>query len=69
MILFPMPIPETTSAEAFDAMLAGNVCGLLAAKLGETSKPWMVAPPRIVDMLFFMPRSGATFDENTLPLG
>ena len=51
MILFPMPIPETTSAEAFERYIGGNCLRASRGKAWRDIKAWIVAPPRIVDML------------------
>lgn len=46
-----MPIPETTSAEAFERYVGGNCLRASHGKAWRDIKAWIVAPPRIVDML------------------
>jgi AraC family transcriptional regulator len=46
-----MPIPETTSAEAFARYVGGKCLLASRGKAWRDIKAWIVAPPRIVDIL------------------
>ncbi len=46
-----MPIPETTSAEAFERYVGGKCLRASHGKAWRDVKAWIIAPPRIVDML------------------
>lgn len=51
VILFPMPVPETTSAEAFAHYLGGNVLRAGNGKAWRDIKAWIVSLPSAVDVL------------------
>ncbi|HLX96282.1 MAG TPA: AraC family transcriptional regulator, partial [Verrucomicrobiae bacterium] len=46
-----MPIPETTSAEAFERYVGGKCLVACHGKAWREIKAWIIAPPRNVDML------------------
>lgn len=46
-----MPIPETTSAEAFERYVGGKCLVACRGKAWREIKAWIIAPPRNVDML------------------
>ena len=48
MILLPMPIPEATSAEAFEGYIGGHCLRASRGKAWQSIKAWIVAPPRNV---------------------
>src|SRR6185295_2006601 len=50
MILFQMPIPETTSAEAFERYVGGKCLRACRGEAWRDIKAWIIAPPRVVDM-------------------
>jgi AraC family transcriptional regulator len=49
MILLLMPIPETTSAEAFARYVGGKCVRACRGEAWREIKAWIVAPPRVVD--------------------
>jgi AraC family transcriptional regulator len=46
-----MPVPETTSAEAFERYVGGKCLVVCRGKAWRDIKAWIIAPPRNVDML------------------
>ena len=46
-----MPIPETTSAEAFERYVGGKCLRVGNGKAWREIKAWTIALPRIVDLL------------------
>jgi AraC family transcriptional regulator len=46
-----MPIPETTSAEAFERYVGGKCSVACRGEAWRDIKAWIIAPPRNVDML------------------
>ena len=46
-----MPVPETTSAEAFERYVGGKCLVACRGKAWRDIKAWIIAPPRDVDML------------------
>jgi AraC family transcriptional regulator len=46
-----MPVPETTSAEAFERYVGGKCLVACRGKAWRDIKAWIIAPPRNVDML------------------
>jgi AraC family transcriptional regulator len=51
MILLPMPVPETTSAEAFERYVGGKCLRAGHGEEWRDIKAWIIAPPRNVDVL------------------
>jgi AraC family transcriptional regulator len=51
MILLPMPVPETTSAEAFERYVGGKCLRAGHGEEWRDIKAWILAPPRSVDVL------------------
>jgi AraC family transcriptional regulator len=46
-----MPIPETTSAEAFERYVGGKCLRACRGEAWRDIKAWIIAPPRVVDMV------------------
>jgi len=46
-----MPIPETTSAEAFERYVDGTSLRACHGEAWRDIKAWIIAPPRVVDMV------------------
>jgi AraC family transcriptional regulator len=51
MIPFPMPIPETTSAEGFERYVGGKCLRACRGEAWRDIKAWIIAPPRVVDIV------------------
>jgi AraC family transcriptional regulator len=50
-ILQVMPVPETTSAEAFERYVGGKCLRACEGKAWREIKAWIIAPPRAVDLM------------------
>ena len=48
---FPIPVPETTSAEAFERYVGGKCLVACRGEAWRDIKAWIIALPRNVDML------------------
>jgi hypothetical protein len=46
-----MPIPETTSAEAFERNVGGKCLAACRGKAWRDINAWIIAPPRKVDLV------------------
>src|ERR1700744_3539530 len=46
-----MPVPETTSAEAFERYVGGKVLRACRGEAWRDIKAWIIAPPRNVEMV------------------
>lgn len=46
-----MPIPETTSAEAFERYVGGKCLRACCGEAWRDIKAWIIAPPRVVDLV------------------
>jgi len=51
VILFPMLVPETTSAEAFERYVGGKCLVACRGKAWRDIKAWIIAPPRNVEIV------------------
>jgi AraC family transcriptional regulator len=50
-MLIAMPVPETTSAEAFERYVGGQCLVACRGKAWRDIKAWIIAPPREADMV------------------